>query len=386
MRAAPRRRGSVAWQVAVAVLLVWLSFGPFAPLTPVGAAREIDVVGTVDCGRPSGRYCDVSDTLALWTDGPAGRVRLVVDVRWVARSLPSLDQDDALCLLVEEAPGGQLRAVGLVEPCGHEGTVNPGASTGSREVREQRRPREEDDEARQAAVGTVTLTGTVVSATTSQPIAGARVAGLGGMAATTNAAGQFTLRGVPAGSQVLQASAAGFATATRSISVAEGTSPPLAFALAPLTSATQDEIVLSWGEPPADLDIHLSGPAGGGRFHLYFGNPDPVPHASLISDQRSGPGGELIVIRRDPATNQFVPGEYRVWVHNFSGSPDFPATGAALAVVSDGVQVGRFEVTAASGDPSQDLWHVVNLTIDANGSVTLRPVQQFKPGHETTVL
>jgi hypothetical protein len=295
------------------VLVLLAVLAPFwmpAPLESVALAREIDVVGTVDCGRPSGARCSIDDVVSLLTEGPGGRIRTTVDVSWVKRDLPALDQDDVLCLLVESRPGGTDQAIGLVEPCGNKGTDNPGRSTGSRRVAEQPKPSQEDD-------------------------------------SPNNGNGLF----VP---------------------------------------TDTDDVILSWTAPTADLDIHMSGPLlNGGRFHLYFLNEqtrNPAPHVSLVSDALSGPGQERIIIRRDPTTADFVPGEYRVWVNNFNGLPPFTATGAILNVLDHGASVGQFAAVNATGDPTEELWHVVNLTLDRNGKITLTSVQQFKDGDVFTVL
>ena len=43
------------------------------------------------------------------------------------------------------------------------------------------------------------------------------------------------------------------------------------------------------------------------------------------------------MIRRDPGTGQFVPGGYRFWVENSSGTPEFD-TSQAWAVITQGGQ------------------------------------------------
>ena len=61
----------------------------------------------------------------------------------------------------------------------------------------------------------------------------------------------------------------------------------------------------------------------------------------------------------------------------------------AIEVASDALgnlsQIGRFDVVNATG-PEDDLWHVVDLTIDANGNVVPLVVQTFQPGDQNAVL
>src|SRR5262245_10938497 len=72
-----------------------------------GQAREIELDGTADCGLRSGRHCSIDNTLALWTDDVSGnRERVEIDVRWVKDDLDKIDQDERVCLTVEDRGGG----------------------------------------------------------------------------------------------------------------------------------------------------------------------------------------------------------------------------------------------------------------------------------------
>jgi hypothetical protein len=174
-------------------------------------------------------------------------------------------------------------------------------------------------------------------------------------------------------------------TATQSATVVTGGTTQLTFSLTP--TFTDITLSVTWGAQPPDLDAHLSGPApGGGRFHAFFVNPSPVSYAQLTQQADFGFGPEQIVIRRDPTTGQFVPGSYHFWVHNFSGSPEFNVSQARATIVRDGQTLGAFNVSAATGDPTLDIWYVTNLQIDAFGSVALTPVQAFTNGSDFTQL
>ncbi|HEX8904109.1 MAG TPA: TonB-dependent receptor, partial [Longimicrobiaceae bacterium] len=68
-----------------------------------------------------------------------------------------------------------------------------------------------------------TVAGTVTQASSGRPLAGARVQVVGSeLAAVTNAGGEYRIAGVPAGAAQLRASVLGHATATRSVTVADG--------------------------------------------------------------------------------------------------------------------------------------------------------------------
>jgi len=364
---------------------------------------ETDLEGLVSCDRPSGRHCDVqNDVLQLRTDA-LGTPRQVVevDVRWVRDRLPSLDQDDLICLTVERAPSGGLRATAVVESCGAAGTINAGVSTGSRLAKERGRPQKDggDDDHDNGTSPPATPTpvppppgatgsilGIVRDALTSNPIVGMQVSGPRGTV-QTDAQGQFVLTGLPVGSVTLSFSATGYVSTSRTIQIVAGQNPPLSVALIPVTPGGDIRIVLTWGAQPEDLDAHLSGPnTSGGRFHVSFATPNPVTYASLDRDDTSQFGPEVISIRPDPATGLFVAGEYRLWVQNFSATPGFEVSGGTVTVTQGGRELGQLNVAGATGDPHQGIWQVVNLTLTSAGTVTLAPVQQFRPGDDTTVL
>ena len=67
-------------------------------------------------------------------------------------------------------------------------------------------------------------------------------------------------------------------------------------------------------------------------------------------------------------------------------SPSFSVSQARVIVNRDGVLLGVFDVSAATGDPTLPLWHVVNVQIDTLGNATVQPVQQFTNGDLITVL
>jgi hypothetical protein len=83
----------------------------------------------------------------------------------------------------------------------------------------------------------------------------------------------------------------------------------------------------------------------------------------------------------------FVAGEYRYWVHNYSTVPEFDVSGARATLFQDGLQVATFLVSDASGNQANDIWHVVNFTLDANGIVGApTAIQTLQPGNNGTVL
>jgi hypothetical protein len=368
-----------------------------------GQAREFEVDGTADCGRKSGKHCDIDDTLALFTDDISGEPeRIEFDVRWIKEYLDKVDQDDHVCIVAEDRGGGRYRATGYSQTCKFDdGTINPGLSTGSKKVSEQPDHNQDNDDQDNTFIpgtpgvpGTPTptgppgtVTGLVTNALTGEPISGASVSVDNSTASVvTGGNGHFTLANAPSGSRTVRTTASGFVTETRTLDIPAGGTVDTAISLAAIRAGGQITIVLTWGSRPKDLDAHLSGPSrGGGRFHLYYatrGQPQPSPYATLDVDAQDGLGPETITIAPDPTTGAFVAGEYRYWVHNFSLDPGFDVSNARVTVNSGGGQLDSY--TPPGGSTGLAIWRVVNLSIDAGGNVSLNPVQSYSTGFDST--
>jgi len=382
IRSAGRLRRALLFLVVLSLLAVDLG------RVGITFAKEIDVTGTVDCSQRSGKRCSLDDTLVLLTDQITGELaRATIDISWIKNSLPALDQDDEIVLTVQLLPNGTLQAVSVVSTSNRSGTINQGISTGSdkfTEARHDRALRQDEDDVQNgpaaeappaSSVVPGTLVGTVVNVLTGAPLSGATVT-VGGVTAVTNSAGAFTVTGVAPGTYQASASASGFVTQVRMVTITSGNATQASFSL--IAIFPDITITLIWGAQPPDLDAHLSGPAsGGGRFHAFFLNPTPENYVALTARDDDGFGPEQIAIRRSPSTGQFVPGDYHFWVHNFSNTPDFDVSQAQVIVNKDAQPLGTFSVSGASGDPRLELWYVLNIQIDLAGNVMVVPVQQF---------
>ncbi len=97
-----------------------------------------------------------------------------------------------------------------------------------------------------------------------------------------------------------------------------------------------------------------------------------MPHASLDVDDVTWAGPETISVIRVGLGPAFVPGDYHYWVHNFTVSPEFDTSGAHVTITKCGVQVADYLVGGASGNGADDLWHVVNFTLAAQGTSASR--------------
>jgi hypothetical protein len=228
---------------------------------------------------------------------------------------------------------------------------------------------------------TGTVRGSVVDAQTgvALPAAGVSVAG---RSTTTGPVGEFTITGVAEGAQSVVTTLFGYVDNSRPVLIVPGATTEVSIGLVALGAGGGSGVVLvlSWGEQPLDLDLHLSGPDGaGGRFHAYYNARNPVPFACLDLDDRNSFGPETMSVNAVNGT--FVAGDYHVWVHNFSQQPEFDVSAATVTLNAGGRQLSQYTVGSAAGDATQDIWQVVEFTVAADGSVSnIRVRQVFAAG------
>jgi hypothetical protein len=218
------------------------------------------------------------------------------------------------------------------------------------------------------AAGTSTLSGTVVNASNSEPVADATVALLqnGSVVASTvtTQSGGYSFSQLAAGTYDVRIAAAGFVDFASDIVIGSNATVTRTFALVTATSGDQVRIVLTWGAAPADLDSHLLVPAFEGNdstrvFYADPGSDTSYPFATLDNDRTSGFGPETIRIE------QQLPGTYTYMVHNYSGSPALSTSSAVVEVYRGNTRIATFDVPDQPGD----LWTVFSL----NGA-TLTPI------------
>lgn len=191
------------------------------------------------------------------------------------------------------------------------------------------------------------ISGRILHAQTNQPLAGATVhlrsginasAGTPIASTTSSAEGAYSFGNVSAGTYTVSAAGTGFVSNIRTgISVGGGrTVTDQNVSLSPDSPGGTFRVVLTWGATPRDLDSHLTGPLGSGRFHVYYANKGSAsgsPFAELDVDDVTSFGPETITI-----TNLGL-GTYRYSVHDFSNAAS--SSGSALA--ASGAEVKLYE-------------------------------------------
>ena len=179
--------------------------------------------------------------------------------------------------------------------------------------------------------------------------------------ADADADGFYTVE-LPSGNYTGEVSYNNFATGWFDIVVCgPGDWPNQNAAISPLDDGNW-RIVLTWGENPADLDLHCVTPAIEGQQHHIFyraacrGSRDEAPYADLDVDDRNSFGPETVTIA------DLRSGDYTFHVHNYGGeNEDEPGTLAgSYARVQvynpDGFRVRAFNVNAGGF-----WWHAFTL-------------------------
>lgn len=241
-------------------------------------------------------------------------------------------------------------------------------------------------------VGSVEVRGTVTVAETAAPVEDATVTltGTAVPSTTTDTVGSYrfsTAQPDTTGQVTVSAAHVGYLDAERTVP-AQVPTTIVDLQLIPVVPIQVEPVVLTleWGDHPADLDAHLSGPdTNNGRFHLFYANRQtaPVDYASLNVDDQDAHGPENITI--SPTATDFIPGQYRYWVHNYSGLT-FAGSAATVTVRQGSNQLDQYTVAAATGSQDERIWHVVNVKITATGAVQLIPVQRMRGGDANTRL
>lgn len=136
------------------------------------------------------------------------------------------------------------------------------------------------------------------------------------------------------------------------------------------TSTGGLNIKLTWGANPFDIDSHLFMPNGD---HVYFGargSLTALPFASLDVDDVTSFGPEVVTVTK------LMQGTYAYAVHNFSGTFSPGITGSPTRVeLTQGEAPTVFAPPAGEG--SRRWWHVFNIVVDAQCSVSVTPVNAW---------
>lgn len=214
------------------------------------------------------------------------------------------------------------------------------------------------------------------------PIANASVT-LGRQTVQTNAQGVASFAGLPASLFAVSTAAANYVAATQTTALSCAAVNNITVALSPSGTnvgglgAGKFRAILTWGENPRDLDSHLTGPAATGtdRWHVYYSAKTAGDMCGLDVDDTTSFGPETITCPRTADTTTTLrPGVYRYSVHHYAGTGLMSASGANVRLEFASGQSYTFTPPAGSYLGANDVWTVFEVTVGADGSQRVAPV------------
>ncbi len=221
------------------------------------------------------------------------------------------------------------------------------------------------------------------------PLVGATITA-GTRTGTTNSSGVATLTGLPAGLVSLAVAAPGYVSAnqTATMDCTAGITNNVAVALSPAAGQTggltsgQFRVILTWGANPRDLDSHMTGPNADGstRWHVYYSSRTNGGICGLDVDDTSSYGPETITCPATNTTTGLRAGVYRYSVHHYSGTGNIGNSGASVRLEFANGTVYNYTPPASGFTGSNNVWTVFELTVGANGSVSVAPVNTIRTG------
>lgn len=218
------------------------------------------------------------------------------------------------------------------------------------------------------------------------PLANASVT-IGSRTLTTNAQGVVTFSQLPAGMTSLSAAASNYTSASQTAVLQCNVPNQVAVALSPAggtqggLGSGQFRTILTWGQNPSDLDSHMTGPAAdGSRWHVYYSNKTAGGQCALDVDDTSSLGPETVTCPPTGTTGALQPGVYRYSVHHYSGSENIGNSGANVRLEFGNGQTYNFTPPAGTYVGSRDVWTVFELTVHADGTSNVAPVNAVMAG------
>lgn len=226
------------------------------------------------------------------------------------------------------------------------------------------------------------------------PLAGVLVT-MGRQIRTTSATGVANFTQLPPGPVSVYVSVSGYTPAVRTVQLACTAPTPVAMALSPSTAgagaiaAGQFRVILNWGENPYDLDSHLTGPdIGIDRWHVYYSNQSAGGICALDVDDTSSFGPETVTCPATTASAGTValrPGVYRYSVHHYGGSSTIGTSGANVRLELGNGAVYTYTPPALVWRGVDDVWTVFELTVNANGTLSVAPVNTLGSSSSSAV-
>jgi hypothetical protein len=172
----------------------------------------------------------------------------------------------------------------------------------------------------------------------------------------TNSQGEYSFEGLSEGNYTIQAEKSGYITEEKYIEF-DGSTAVANFVLSQTIADDEYRVVLTWGEEPEDLDVHLFTENGDHIYYADQGSLTSYPYINLDIDDISSFGPETITIAQLQASS--------IYVHNYTGYPDIKESDAEIRVYNGNQLIETYDIpTSGSGE----WWYVFD--IDNSGYIT----------------
>ncbi len=226
-------------------------------------------------------------------------------------------------------------------------------------------------------MSTINVSGCINDQTTGQPIANALVTGDGinysSLTSTRTASdGTFTLPIKLNGSATI-VGLSGTNLTNTVVAGPSATNITLPACLLGTTESFGFNVRLTWGATPSDIDSHLKTPTGAHIDWTELGTLSAAPYAALDVDDTNAFGPEVVTSQR------LYVGTYRYFLHNFSRSQSSSAPGMTPSPTRVELNFGNsLDVfTPPAGEGANLYWHIFDVVVDAQCSVTLTTVNTW---------
>ena len=202
------------------------------------------------------------------------------------------------------------------------------------------------------------ITGSIVDAETGFGIEDATIRLSGDDYSTdlTNNEGEYSFEGLEEGDYTITVEKTNYITDFKDINF-DGSSAVVNFVISQTIANDAYRIVLTWGETPVDMDIHL---LTENEDHIYWNNKGSLtsyPYIYLDVDDLSSYGPETITIADLQASSIFV--------HNYSQTPNIKESDAQIKLYNGNSLIRQYDVPSTGNG----LWWYV-FDINNNGVIT----------------
>jgi hypothetical protein len=196
------------------------------------------------------------------------------------------------------------------------------------------------------------ISGSVVDAETGYGIEDAivRLSGQSVSTDLTTSIGEYSFEGLEQGNYQIEVEKSGYIIEEKQVNF-DGSAAVVNFVLSQTIASDAYRVVLTWGENPQDMDIHIYTQNLDHIYYMNQGSLASYPYIYLDIDDLHSYGPETMTYSQIQASS--------IYVHNYSGYPDIKQSSAEIRVYNGNSILRTFQVPASG---SGYWWHVFDFT------------------------